>query len=334
MKTVTEKKTRLWFWISVAGTVCLFFISMCFGRYGVKISDVFRFFTGQSVPELSSRVLTNLRIPRTIVAALVGIALSVSGVIYQGVFNNKLVSPDLLGVSSGSSVGACFAILIGASSVIVSLFSFALGFATVCVTVFVARLFGNRNNVVLLLSGIAIGGLMSSGVGLMKYLADDDSKLSEMTYWLLGDVSASTYREVFVLLPIVAVCSAVALLLGWKLNILSFGEKEARSLGVKYKVTVFVLIICATLLTAGAVAVSGTIGWVGLVIPNLVRLFVGSDNRKILPFSMAFGASFMMIVDTLCRTLAPNEIPLGVVTGIIGTPVFLYAIFKRRKDLR
>ena len=334
MKTTKSKRLLLWLIVSIAGTIVIFFVSMCIGRYQVSISDVWRFFTGGDVPEVSYKVIANLRVPRTIVAALVGIALSVSGTIYQSVFNNRLVSPDLLGVTSGASVGACLAILLGVSGALISVFSFVAGFIAVVMTVFISRLFGNRNNIILLLSGIAVGGLMSSGVGLMKYLADDESKLSEMTYWLLGDVSSSTFGNVFVLLPIVVVCTATALLMAWKLNILTLGEKEARSLGVNYKVSVLILIVCATLLTAGAVSVSGTIGWIGLVIPNLVRLIVGSDNRKILPFSIVFGASFMIIVDTLCRTLAPNEIPLGIVTGIIGTPIFLFAIYKRRKELR
>lgn len=312
----------------------LFGISMCVGRYSISIQDVFGFFFGKDIPELSRRVIINLRIPRTILAALIGAALSVSGAIYQSAFNNKLVSPDLLGVSSGSSVGACLAILLGLSGAIISAFSFAIGFVAVALTVIIAKAFGNRSNVILLLSGIAIGGLMSSLVGLLKYLADDEMKLSEMTFWLLGDISGATMKDIYLMLPITIVACAVAVILSWRLNILSLGEREAKSLGVNYKATMIILIIVATLLTAGAVSVSGTIGWVGLVIPNIVRLFFGSDNRKVIPVSIFAGASYMMIVDMLARTLAPNEIPLSVITGIIGTPLFLISIFKRRKELK
>ena len=331
-------KSKKTFIISVlilsALIVILFFVSMSVGRYRIPFSDVIKYFTGQAIPELSTRVITYLRLPRTLLAALVGCALAVSGAIYQSAFNNKLVSPDLLGVSSGASVGACFAILLGLSGVFISLFSFVMGFIAVILTVLIAKIFKNKSNVVLLLSGIAVGGLMSSGVGLMKYLADDEMKLAEMTYWLLGDLSGTTMKEVWIMLPIVVASCGVTVLTSWRVNIVSLGAKESKALGINYKANMGILIGIATLLTAGAVSVSGTIGWIGLVIPNVVRLIVGSDNKKVLPLSMLSGAAFMIIVDMLARTLAPNEIPLSVITGIIGTPLFIYAIFKRRKELQ
>ena len=331
-------KSRKTFIISVlilsALIVILFFVSMSVGRYRIPFPDVIKYFTGQTVPELSARVIAYLRLPRTLLAALVGCALAVSGAIYQSAFNNKLVSPDLLGVSSGASVGACFAILLGLSGVFISLFSFVMGFIAVILTVLIAKIFKNKSNVVLLLSGIAVGGLMSSGVGLMKYLADDEMKLAEMTYWLLGDLSGTTMKEVWIMLPIVVASCVVTVLTSWRVNIVSLGAKESKALGINYKANMGILIGIATLLTAGAVSVSGSIGWIGLVIPNVVRLIVGSDNNKVLPLSMLSGAAFMIIVDMLARTLAPNEIPLSVITGIIGTPLFIYAIFKRRKELQ
>ena len=332
------RKSKKTFIISVlilsALIVILFFVSMSVGRYRIPFLDVIKYFTGQAIPELSTRVIAYLRLPRTLLAALVGCALAVSGVIYQSAFNNKLVSPDLLGVSSGASVGACFAILLGLSGVLISLFSFAMGFIAVILTVLIAKIFKNKSNVVLLLSGIAVGGLMSSGVGLMKYLADDEMKLAEMTYWLLGDLSGTTMKEVWIMLPIVVASCVVTVLTSWRVNIVSLGAKESKALGINYNANMGILIGIATLLTAGAVSVSGTIGWIGLVIPNVVRLIVGSDNKKVLPLSMLSGAAFMIIVDMLARTLAPNEIPLSVITGIIGTPLFIYAIFKRRKELQ
>ena len=209
-----------------------------------------------------------------------------------------------------------------------------MGFIAVILTVLIAKIFKNKSNVVLLLSGIAVGGLMSSGVGLMKYLADDEMKLAEMTYWLLGDLSGTTMKEVLIMLPIVAVSCIVTVLTSWRVNIVSLGAKESKALGINYNANMGILISIATILTAGAVSVSGTIGWIGLVIPNVVRLIVGSDNKEVLPLSMLSGAAFMIIVDMLARTLARNEIPLSVITGIIGTPLFIYAIFKRRKELQ
>lgn len=313
--------------------VLLFVCSMAIGRYSVSFLDIWRFFSGQELTDLSFRVLRFLRLPRTLLSILVGIALSVSGAIYQSAFNNKLVSPDLLGVSSGAGVGACIGILLGLSSALIGTFAFVSGLIAVMLAVGIARLIGNRNHVILLLSGIAVGGLMSSIIGLAKYLADSELQLAEMTYWLLGDISGATLDDVLFMLPITVVFGGLAIIFSFRLNIISLGKREATSLGVNYSLSLGALIISATVLTAGAVSVSGTVGWVGLVIPNIVRLIVGSDNRKVIPVSMLCGASFMMVTDMLARSIAPNEIPLGVITGILGTPVFIISIFCRRKEI-
>lgn len=314
--------------------VIMFFTSMCVGRYGVSFVDVFKFFTGQQIDQTSYNIMLYLRLPRTLIAVLVGIALTLSGAIYQSSFNNRLVSPDLLGVSSGASVGACFAILLGFSTAMISVFAFIVGFVTVFITLLIAKAFKNKSNVILILAGLAVGGVMSSLVGLIKYLADNEMKLAEMTFWLLGDLSKVTMDDFYVLLPVVVVCSIVTIVLSWRLNIISLGQKEAKSLGVNYKVNFVLLIVVATVLTAISVSVSGTIGWIGLVIPNITRLLIGSNNKKLIPISMLIGAIFMVIVDMLARSLAPNEIPLSVITGILGTPIFIFAIYKRRKEIR
>lgn len=325
---------RLAFWLWGLGLllVFLFCVSMCVGRYAITPRDVAGFFLGEEIPDTARRVILYLRIPRTLLAVLIGAALPVSGAIYQSAFHNRLVSPDLLGVSSGASVGACFAILLGLPGMLVSALSFAAGLVTVALTVLAARLLGSRGNVVLLLSGIAIGGLMSSLVGLLKYLADDEMKLAEMTYWILGDISGADMSDVRLMCVVAGAGCTAAVVLSWKLNIISLGPREAKSLGVNYRVTMGLLIVIATVLTAGAVSVSGTIGWVGLVIPNIVRLLVGSDNRRVIPVSVFSGACMMVLVDMLARSLSPNEIPLSVVTGIIGTPLFLWSVFRSRRE--
>lgn len=174
---------------------------------------------------------------------------------------------------------------------------------------------------------------MSSLVGLMKYLADNEMKLAEMTFWLLGDLSKVTINNFWVILPVTVVGIIISLIFSWRLNIISLGRKESKALGVNYNVATIIMIIVATVLTAVSVSISGTIGWIGLVIPNLVRLLIGSDNKKVVPVSMLLGAVFMVICDMLARSITPNEIPLSVITGVIGTPLFLFSIFKRRKDL-
>jgi len=314
--------------------VVLFFTSMCIGRYGVSPENVFKFFTFQAIDDTSQRVIEYLRLPRTLIALLIGSSLAVSGAIYQSAFNNKLVSPDLLGVSSGASVGACLAILLGMASALVSVFAFVFGFVAVALTLLISKAFKNKSNIILVLCGLAVGGLMSSFVGLIKYLADNEMKLAEMTFWLLGDLSKTTIRDFWVVLPVAVVGCVAAILLSWRLNIVSLGPKESKALGVNYKVTMLLLIIIATALTAVSVAIAGTIGWIGLVIPNIVRLFVGSDNKKVIPISMLLGSIMMVVVDALGRTIAPNEIPLSIITGILGTPLFLFAIFKRRREIQ
>lgn len=334
MQTKTKRNFIITLIVLSTVLVVLFFTSMCLGRYPTSIVDVFKFFTFQNVEDTARRVIEYLRLPRTLIALLIGASLAVSGAIYQSVFNNKLVSPDLLGVSSGASVGACLAILVGFTSALISVFAFIFGFVAVILTLLISKTFRNKSNIILLLCGLAVGGLMASLVGLMKYLADNEMKLAEMTFWLLGDLSNTTINDFYIMLPITVLGCAFAIILSWRLNILSLGAKESRSLGVNYKVTMALFILVATALTAVSVAIGGTIGWVGLVIPNIVRLFVGSNNRKVIPISMLAGAIMMIVVDTLARSIAPNEIPLSVITGILGTPIFIYAIFKRRREIQ
>lgn len=336
MDNAYKKEKRKFIIIISILAFCLllsFILSMSIGRYAVPLSDTFKYLFGQKIDEMSFKVLNNLRLPRTLVAICVGCALALSGTIYQSIFNNKLVSPDILGVSSGASVGACFGILVGFSTGLVSLFAFVCGFITVLLTLLISKAFKNKSNLIIILCGLAVGGLMSSLVGLMKYLADNEMKLAEMTFWLLGDLSKVTINNFWVILPVTVVGIIISLIFSWRLNIISLGRKESKALGVNYNVITIIMIIVATVLTAVSVSISGTIGWIGLVIPNLVRLLIGSDNKKVVPVSMLLGAVFMVICDMLARSMAPNEIPLSVITGVIGTPLFLFSIFKRRKDL-
>ena len=335
VKAFRKEKRNFVIAISVllVALIVSFLGSMCVGRYSISVGDCFGFLFGQEIDGVSYKVLLNLRLPRTLIAICVGASLAVSGAIYQGIFNNKLVSPDILGVSSGASVGACFGILVGFSTGLVSALAFVVGLVTVALTLLISKALRNKSNIVIVLSGLAVGGLMSSLVGLMKYLADNEMKLAEMTFWLLGDLSKVSINDFWIILPMSALGIAISVLMSWRLNILSLGRKESKSLGLNYSLNSVILIVVATVLTAVSVSISGTIGWIGLAIPNLVRLLVGSDNKKVVPISVLMGSLFMVICDMLARSLAPNEIPLSVITGIIGTPLFLFSIFKRRKDL-
>jgi iron complex transport system permease protein len=332
---MNEKKhkdhTLIFITLSLGILLCLFMFALMMGRYHVSFQHFMSILMGDSdVPIIDKNVVVNLRIPRTIIAMLTGAALSLSGLVYQEIFNNKLVSPDLLGVSSGASVGAAFAIVLGLTSVFVSFFSFIFGLATVFITISLSKIFKSSSSVFLLLTGIIVGGFMSSATGLFKYLATSDRQLSEITFWLLGSFSSSTYEQIIIFLPIVIICIIILFFLRWRINILALGHDEANSLGVNYKLIRTIVIIAATLLTASSVSISGVIGWIGLVIPIMVRLLVGRNTQKTIPIVIVFGAIFMILVDIISRSFTSVEIPLSVVTGFLGTPVFMFLLFKKR----
>lgn len=326
-----KKKTIIYSVVMFILLVLLFFVAIMVGRYSVSLDSFWKIITGKNeAPLIDRNIIINLRIPRTIVALLTGMALSVSGLVYQEIFNNKLVSPDLLGVSSGASVGAALAIVLGFSGFVVSGFSFAFGLLTMFLTMLISKVFRSPSSVFLLLAGVLVGGFMSSATGLFKYLATSDRQLSEITFWLLGSFQSSTYSSVIILAPVVIIGVVTIFLLRWKINILALGSNEANSVGVNYKVLRFVLIIAATLLTASTVAISGVIGWIGLVVPHISRLLVGRNTKKTVPLTILFGACFMVIVDMISRSFTSTEIPLSVVTGFLGTPIFLAILYAKR----
>ncbi len=307
-----------------------FLISLFIGRYDVKREEVILFLKGENLPELSYRVICNLRIPRTVMAMLTGGALALSGGIYQGIFNNQMASPDLLGVSSGAGFGACVGILLHMPFAGVMGLAFATGLLTVVITLFLGKWIGKEADFSLVLAGIAVSGLMSSAIGLTKYLADDERKLAEITYWLMGSFAGTTIREVFYLASLLFICFSVCLLVGRQVDAISLGEREAATLGVSYRKILLLLVFMATLMTAACVSVNGTISWVGLTVPNLVRMVFGNQHRKVLTLSILLGALFLLLSDMMARTLSPDEIPLSVITGFVGTPVFIAAIMKTR----
>ncbi len=278
-------------------------------------------------------IVFNVRLPRVLASVMIGAMLSLSGAVYQSVFRNPLVSPDLLGVSSGAAVGASAAILLGAGLATRQLFAFAGGILAVFITSLVPRLLRNRSNMMLVLSGIIVGGFLSSVLAIMKFVAEEQTELASIVYWQLGSLASILGHELLAIFPVFLVCSTLLLLLSWRINILSFGDLEARTLGVNLRQVRTIVIICASLLTASAVSVSGTIGWVGLVIPHLGRLVGGSDNTRSMPLTLLIGAIFMLLIDTLARTITSVEIPLSILTGFVGAPLYALLLYKQRTRL-
>lgn len=323
--------------IFALGGVVVFILVFCaaliVGRYGISFKDFFRMLANPDAYPMERSIVVNLRLPRTIIAALTGIALSLSGLLYQETFQNKLVSPDLLGVSSGSGVGAALAILLGLSSALISLFAFLFGIITVLLTMFISKVFRNRTSTILILAGIIVGGCMSAILSFIKYLADAETTLASITFWLMGSFENSQMSDVWFLLPIVGACTILTLIFSWRINIVALGREEAQTRGINYAVYRAAIIAVATLLTASSVAFAGTISWIGLVVPHIVRLLVGRNTRKTIPLCVIFGANFMVIADMLSRCFTAAEIPLSAVTGFFGTIIFVVILFVRRKTI-
>lgn len=264
---------------------------------------------------------------------MVGGALALSGAAYQGVFKNPLVSPDLLGVSSGACVGAAMAILLELGSGGVQTMAFIMGIVTVGLTALVPKLLKNNSMTMLVLSGVIVSGIMNSLMGIIKYLADPETQLAEITYWQMGSLAKVTAGDLRAVLPAAIAASAVIIAIRWRINILSLGETEAKALGVPIGAVRGIIIVCATLLTASSVCLCGTIGWVGLVIPHMGRILATPDNVKSIPVSFVLGAIFMLVIDTIARALTSMELPLSILTGLIGAPFYFYVLSKQRMKL-
>ena len=274
----------------------------------------------------AENVLFQIRLPRIAAAALVGAALAVAGVSYQGMFRNPMVSPDILGASTGAGFGAALAILLGAGYFGISLTAFCFGLLAVAAAYLVSCLSRTNQTVALILAGMMISSLFSAATSYVKLVADTQQQLPAITYWLMGSLSSIKPRDVLFLVLPVALGLAPLLVLSWRMNLLTLGDEEARSMGVNTRLLRLAVIVCATLLTAASVAVSGMIGWIGLVIPHFCRMLFGYDYRRLLPAAALFGASFLVVVDDIARLAYTGELPLGILTAFVGAPIFLYLL--------
>ncbi len=307
--------------------------ALAVGKFYVPWLDVVRALGGDTSPDDTvGTVIWNIRLPRVLAGALVGGALAGAGAAYQAMFRNPLVSPDILGVSAGAGFGALLAIYLGGPILVIQGAAFAGGLLAVAVVVAVAGRVRRHDPVlVLVLAGVAVGTLLAAGASLIKILADPYTQLPAMTYWLLGSLSAVTQADVRAAAPAVA-CGLVPLwLLRWRVNLLSLADEEASAMGVDVRRLRVALVAAATLITAAAVSISGTIGWVGLVVPHVARLMVGPDFRRLLPMALVLGAAFLLAADTAARTVAATEVPLGVLTAAIGAPFFLWLLARSRR---
>ena len=319
------------------GLAALAVLAFAVGAYPVSPGDLVAalgFKSGAApVSDAAETVIWQIRGPRVLGAMLVGAALAASGGAYQGLFRNPLVSPDILGVSSGAAFGAVLGIYLGLPVIGIEAMSFIGGLvAVVLVYAIAAWISGRDATLALVLIGVVVGALLASGVALLKYLADPLNQLPAITFWLLGSLAAFNRSDLAVLAPTVVVALVPLALLRWRLDVLSLGDEEATALGVDVRVVRAAIVLGATLMTAAAVAVSGIVGWVGLLVPHLARLLVGPAFARLMPMTVVLGAGYLLAVDTVARTIGAVELPLGVLTAIIGTPVFLWLLARGRRS--
>lgn len=299
-----------------------------FGILFARITQIEPFWTAQM-----ETILWNIRLPRILLACLVGASLSGAGAAYQGIFQNPMASPDVLGASAGASFGAALAILLGASHGGIVGAAFAGSLTCIALVWLIGRLSRGKQVLSLILAGMMVSSLFQAGTSYIKLVADPGNQLPEITYWLMGSLSGARMKDIaFALIPMTAGALPL-LLLRWQLNILTLGDDEAYTLGVNAGVVRLIVIISATLLTASAVAVSGTIGWIGLVVPHLVRRLTGNDYRYLMPASLLGGALFLLLVDDVSRNLMATEIPLGILTAFVGAPFFLWLIMRKGESV-
>jgi iron complex transport system permease protein len=306
------------------------------GAYPLSLPDVLgalgRLVTRAPPQGQIDTVLLEVRLPRILAAVLVGAAIAAAGAAYQTLFRNPLVSPDILGVSTGAGLGAVIGIFLSLPVAGIQLAAFAMGLATVGIVYAIASMVHGREPVlVLVLAGVVVGSLAGAAISLLKILADPYDQLPAIVFWLLGSLSAVRRGEVWAAAPLVLVGLVPLILLRWRINVLSLGDEEAKALGVEAGWLRLAVIAAATLMTASVVAISGVIGWVGLVIPHIARMAVGPSFDRLLPTAMLMGASYLLLVDTLARTMARIEVPIGILTAIIGAPFFLWLLAKGRE---
>jgi iron complex transport system permease protein len=327
-------------------TIIIVLIGLTAGRFSINPSDLLSaikklpsilsdlIMTGQISEELTQqeRIILLIRFPRLLTALMVGAGLAVSGAVYQGVFRNPLVSPDILGVASGCMFGAAMGLIMpGSSWITVQLLAFVCGLSAACVAMLMARKFGSNSILLMLMTGIIIGSIFGSGLTMLKALADPYGELPAIVFWLMGSLSASSWSTVAQLTIPVLLGYGLIHSLRYRLNVLCLGDQQSRSLGVEPAKLRLVLIVISSFIVASCVATVGQVAWIGLVVPHMVRTFTGANNMRVIPLSTAIGAIFLLLADSVARSSFTMEIPIGIVTSLVGAPLFAFLLFRFRQ---
>ncbi len=324
-------------WCELSLIACLllvFVVSFALGRYPVGIRQLLLSLASQVLPikhtwsPTIDTVIYQVRLPRILAAMLVGAALSAAGASYQGMFKNPLISGDILGVSSGAGFGAALAIYFSLNTVGIQAVSFCFGLAAVLLVMSISGRIRRDKSLTLVLTGFIVGALFSAATSLLKYVADPNNVLPAIEFWLMGSLASVDSNSAMSAFIPIFLGTVPIYLLRWRINVLTLGEEEAAALGLNTRKLQNIVIFCSTLMTSAAVSISGLVGWVGLIIPHLARMIVGPNYKMLLPASIMLGATYLLLVDDLCRTMSNLEVPLGIVTAVVGAPLFLYLLLK------
>lgn len=322
-----KKKQGLVIILSFGLVILTAMICLGIGRYSIPLSEVveviFSWLFGSGETGTAGTVIFKVRLPRVLLAIAAGAGLACSGAAFQGLFSNPLATPDTLGVASGASFGAVLAMMLGGNLIVIQLFALASGLVACGITYWISRVKSQRSVIMIVLSGMVVSALFQAFVSLLKYLADPEDQLPSITYWLLGSMSSVTYTNLMFGLPCIVLGATIIFVLRWRLNILSLTEDEARSMEVNIRVLRLLVIVASSLITASVVSMCGLVGWVGLLVPHIARMLMGSNNNSVIPLSLSLGAIFMLIIDTAARSATAAEIPISILTAIIGAPFFI-----------
>ncbi len=334
-----EQKPAPYKWITMGVLlVVLFIVSLFLGRYIVMPDDVIKII-GQQIFHLpiettwtasAETVVIKVRLPRAIMATLIGAGLSMSGAAFQGMFQNPLVSPFILGVSAGASFGAAIGLVFELPTIGIQATSFVFGLVAVGITYFLAHMYKTTPVLMLVLSGTVVSAFFQAMLSLIKFVADDEEKLPAITFWLMGSLGNVGLEDIAIAAIPLIICMAALFVIRWKLNVLSMGDRESRALGVNNERVKLIIIIATTVITSTSVAFCGIIGWVGQVIPHFCRMLVGPDHKVLIPATMLVGACYLILIDNMCRLFTVTEIPLGILTAVVGAPVFAYLLRKTK----
>lgn len=321
------RRVRVLFIILIAVMLAVAVACITFGRYPLSIAQVIQaftaLFTGETVDNTVASVVYNLRTPRIILAIILGAGLACAGAAFQSLFSNPLATPDTLGVTSGASVGAVIGLLLERDMLTVQLMALVFGVVAVMLTVMTASIRGQTSTVTLILSGVIISALLNAVLSGVKLIADPNSQLQSITFWLMGSLAGASFQNLAIGAGLIVLGIVILFLLRWRLNLMTLSEDEIRAAGIRLQRTRMLVIVAATMITASCVSMCGQVSWIGLLIPHCARMICGSNNRFVIPFSIVLGAIFVLILDTIARTIIASEIPISILTSVIGAPLFI-----------